>query len=71
MNTKQRIQLAIGSIAFVIWSVVAYNDPAQRAAYLTFVISVVTTLSALVLRDMPAEKTEVSPNVQPQQENQP
>ena len=27
--------------------------------------------AALVLRDMPAEKTEVSPNVQPQQESQP
>lgn len=55
MTLKMQIQLWTGSVAFIVWSIMAYNDPALRGAYLTFIITVVTTLSALVLRDMPTQ----------------
>ena len=58
MNKKTVIQLGIGTVAFIVWSLFAYYDPTARGAYLTFVISVVTTLSALVLRDMPTQESQ-------------
>ena len=56
MNQKMIIQLSMGITAFIVWSVFAYFDPSVRGAYLTFAVSVVTTLSALVLRDMPTQE---------------
>lgn len=56
MSIKMIIQLTMGAIAFAFWSVFAWFDPSVRGAYLTFIISVVTTLAALVLRDMPTTK---------------
>lgn len=61
MNNKLILQTSIGFIAFGIWTYLAYSDPTMRGAYSVFVISVVTTLSALILRDMPTEQKPADP----------
>lgn len=56
MTFKLKIQIAMGSLAFAIWSFMAWYDPSLRSAYVTFIISVVTGIAALALRDIPTEK---------------
>lgn len=52
MNTKEKLQIFIGFVAFAIWSAMSYYDPSMRPDYAKFIISVVVGLVALVLRDM-------------------
>ena len=54
MNAKTIIQISMGVVAFCIWSGMAYCDPSLRGDYVKFVVSVVIGISALALRDMPA-----------------
>lgn len=56
MSNKLKLQIAAGSLAFVIWTISAYVDSSLRAAYVAFVISVVTGISTIILRDMPTEQ---------------
>jgi hypothetical protein len=53
MKLKLGIQIGMGSLAFVIWSSMAYFDPSLRGDYVKFIVSVVIGISALALRDMP------------------
>ena len=43
----------IGSIAFLIWSVMVYYDPSLRPDYLKLIVLTVTTIVTIVLRDLP------------------
>jgi hypothetical protein len=52
MSTKTKIQIAMGIIAFCIWSVMVYFDPSLRSDYVKFIVSLVIGISALALRDM-------------------
>jgi hypothetical protein len=54
MNFKTIALIGMGTTAFLIWSGMAYFDPALRSDYLKFVISVVVGVAGLALRDMPS-----------------
>lgn len=61
MTNKLKLQAAMGFIAFGIWTFLVYTDPSLKVAYTAFVVSVVTTLAALILRDMPTEQKPTDP----------
>lgn len=61
MTTRLKIQIAMGVTGFLIWSGMAYFDPANRADYLKFIVSVVIGIAALALRDMPTSETKDNP----------
>lgn len=42
----------LGSVGYLVWAVMAYFDPSQRGAFLTYNISLVTGVIGLALRDM-------------------
>lgn len=42
----------LGGMGYLVWAVMAYFDPAQRGAFLTYNISLVTGVIGLALRDM-------------------
>ena len=44
----------LGTVGYLVWAVMAYFDPAQRGAFLTYNISIVTGVIGLALRDMRA-----------------
>lgn len=52
---KTKILASMGIAAFLIWSGMALFDPSLRSAYLTFIISVVTGVSALALHNKPTQ----------------
>jgi hypothetical protein len=65
VNKKLILQAVMGFIAFGIWTFLVYTDPSLKTAYTAFVVSVVTTLAALVLRDMPTEQKPAEPKPLP------
>ncbi len=52
MNTRMRIQIAIGIVGYLVWALMAYADPAQRPDFLKFNIAMAVGTIGLVLRDM-------------------
>ena len=54
MEPRNSLKIFMGFTAFGIWSTMVYFDPALRADYLKFIISIVVGLGALALRDMPS-----------------
>lgn len=52
MTPKQIIQLVVGALAFLIWSIIALFNLTVPADYLKFIEGVDLGLIALVLREM-------------------
>lgn len=52
-DNKTVILAFVGFLAFCIWSAMAYNDPSLRPDYLKLIMLTVTTIVAVVLRDLP------------------
>lgn len=62
MSKKLKLQIAAGSLAFIVWTIAEYFDASLRSAYIAFVISVVTGISTIILRDMPSEQPPQTPS---------
>jgi hypothetical protein len=52
MNMKMCIQISIGIVGYLVWALMAYNDPTQRPDFLKFNIAMAVGTIGLVLRDM-------------------
>ncbi len=71
INIRLTLQIIIGFMAFAIWTFMVWNDASLRGDYLKFVVLVVTTLAAIVLRDMPANPPPPKPPIESQPPQEP
>ncbi len=55
------ILTAIGTIGFITWAFMAYQDPSLRADFLTFVKTAVVGVVGLALREMPSANPTQAP----------
>ena len=56
----------IGATGYIAWAIMAFYDPSQRTAFLSFNMTLATGTIGLVLRDMPSSnQPEITKEIQP------
>ena len=58
MSRKDLLLTLLGLLGYAVWGLMAYFDPAQRTEFLHFTILGVTTIAAIVIRDMKPAKND-------------
>ncbi len=52
MNSATVIPIILGTVSYIVWAVMAYFDPTQRADFLKLNVVIVSGTIGLKLRDM-------------------